>query len=225
MPSSVVHAGFAFLVAAGLLGRYYGRRALIALLAVLLVPETDTIAGFVLEGAHRSLLHNLLLPAVAAVVLYWDTTRGDSWLRGRAGDYGVRLAWVGLFVHAFAHVALDWYHLDGINLLYPAVDRFFELSGEAYLSSAEGFVQTFVEVATDPEAGTTSVDAGQGGTTQNTHVPNPAQPSSGSEPGGDAGPVDRRAPVAVRGWQLYLVLVGLFTLVARKLQSAPEERP
>ena len=132
MPSSVVHAGFAALVAVGLLGSYYDRRALVFLIAVLLFPEADTVAGF---------------------------------------------------------------------------------------------VQTFVEVATDPETGATSVDAGQGGTTQNTHVPNPAQPSSGSEPGGAAGPVDRRAPIAVRGWQLYLVLVGLFTLVARKLQSTPEERP
>ena len=222
MPSSVVHAGFAVLVAVGLLGSYYDRRALVFLVAVLLFPEADTIAGLVLDGAHRSLLHNLLLPAAVGAVLYWDTTREGSWVRERAGDYGVRLVWVGLFVHAFTHVALDWYHLDGVNLFYPAVDRFFELSGEAYLSSAEGFVQTFVEVAADPETGTTSVDAGQGGTTQNTHVPNPAQPSSGS--GGEPGPVDRRAPIAVQGWQLYLVVVGLFTLAARKLQSGPGER-
>ena len=222
MPSSVVHAGFAVLVAVGLLGSYYDRRALVFLVAVLLFPEADTIAGLALDGAHRSLLHNLLLPAAVGAVLYWDATRERSWVRERAGDYGVRLVWVGLFVHVFAHVALDWYHLDGVNLFYPAVDRFFELSGEAYLSSAEGFVQTFVEVATDPETGTASVDAGQGGTTQNTHVPNPAQPSSGS--GGEPGPVDRRAPIAVRGWQLYLVVVGLFTLAARKLQSGPGER-
>ena len=222
MPSSVVHGGFAVLVAVGLLGSYYDRRALVFLVAVLLFPEADTIAGLALDGAHRSLLHNLLLPAAVGAVLYWDTTREESWVRERAGDYGVRLVWVGLFVHVFTHVALDWYHLDGVNLFYPAVDRFFELSGEAYLSSAEGFVQTFVEVAADPETGTTSVDAGQGGTTQNTHVSNPAQPSSGS--GGDAGSVDRRAPIAVRGWQLYLVVVGLFTLAARKLQSGPGER-
>ena len=223
MPSSVVHAGFAFLVAAGLLGSYYDRRALVFLVAVLLVPEADTLAGFVLAGAHRSLLHNLLLPAVAAVVLYWDTTRDGSWLRRRAGAYGVRLAWVGLFVHVFAHVALDWYHLDGVNLFYPAVDRFFGLSGEAYLSTTEGFVQTFVEVAADE--GGTAVDAGQGGTTDNTHVANPAQPTDDTGAGGGGGdePVDRRAPIAVRGWQLYLVLTGLFAVAARSLQSAPPE--
>ena len=50
MPSSVVHAGFALLLAVGLLGPYFDRRAVAALVAVLLVPEADTVAGFVLDG-------------------------------------------------------------------------------------------------------------------------------------------------------------------------------
>jgi hypothetical protein len=219
MPSSVVHAGFAFIVAVGLLGTYYDRRALVVVVGVLLLPEADTLAGLVLEGAHRALLHTLLLPAIVAPVLYWDTTREDSWLRDRFGGYGVRLAWVGLFVHVFAHVGLDWYHLDGVNLLYPLVDRFFELDGEASLSTAEGFVQTFVEVGRDPETGARTVDAGQGGTTNNTHVANPAQPSTDPDPG----PVDRRAPIAVRGWQLFFVGAGLFTVAAKQVQRSPPE--
>ena len=219
MPSTVVHAAVGFTVAAGLLGAYYDRRALLVVLAVLLVPETDTMAGWVLDGAHRALLHNLVFTAVAAALLYWDTTREGSWLRGRFGARGVRLAWVALFAHTFAHMAFDWAHLDGINLLYPVHDRFFQLSGEAYLSASEGFVQTFVEVAEDPETGGRSVDAGQGGTTDDTHVASPAQPTRDPDPG----PVDRRFPVAVRGWQLYLVCLGAFTLVAKRLQSAPPE--
>ena len=223
MPSSVVHAGFALLLAVGLLGPYFDRRAAAALVVGLLVPEADTLAGFVLDGAHRSLLHNLLLPAVAAVVLYRATTREESWLRRRFGDRGVRVAWVALFVHVFAHVGLDWYHLDGVNLFYPAVDRFFELSGEMYLSTGDGLVQTFVEVTADE--GGTAVDAGQGGTTDDTHVANPAQPTDDTGAGGGGGtePVDRRAPIAVRGWQLYLVLTGLLAAAARTLQSAPPE--
>ncbi len=219
MPSSVVHAGFAFLVGVGLLGAYYDRRALVVLVGVLLLPEADTLAGLVLDGAHRALLHTVLLPLLLAPLLYRDTTRADSWLRGRFGTYGVRLAWVGLFVHVFAHVALDWYHLAGVNLFYPLVDRFFQLGGEAYLSTADGFVQTFVEVGTDPETGTTTVDAGQGGTTENTHVANPAQPSDDPQPG----PTDRRAPIAVQGWQLFLVVAGLVTVAAKHLQGAPPE--
>jgi membrane-bound metal-dependent hydrolase YbcI (DUF457 family) len=219
MPSTVVHAAVGFTIAAGLLGAYYDRRALGVVLLALLIPETDTMAGWVLDGAHRALLHNLVFTAVAVALLYWETTRNDSWLRDRFGARGVRVAWVALFVHTFAHLAFDWAHLDGINLLYPLHDRFFELSGEAYLSNTDGFVQTFVEVVQDPETGGRSVDAGQGGTTEDTHVASPAQPSREPEPG----PVDRRFPVAVQGWQLYLVCLGAFTLVAKHLQSAPPE--
>lgn len=219
MPSSVVQVGFAFLMGVGLLGTHYDRRALVVLAGVILFPDADTLAGLVIDGAHRALLHNLLLPVLVGALLYWDTTREGSWLRELAGDYGVRVAWVGLFVHVFAHVALDWSHLEGVNLFYPAVDRFFELGGEASLSTADGFVQTFVEVAPDPETGTTTVDAGQGGTTEDTHVANPAQPSDDPDPG----PTDRRAPIAVQGWQLYLLVTGLVTLGAKKLQSSPTD--
>ena len=215
MPSTVVHAAIGFTVAVGLLGTYYDRRALAVVLVALLIPETDTFAGHVMEGAHRALLHNLVFTALAGGLLFWETARESSWFRGRYGPRGVRLAWVALFVHAFAHMAFDWAHLDGINVLFPLYDRFFQLSGEAYLAPGEGFVQTFVEITADPETGRTSVDAGQGGTTDNTHVASPAQPSKDPEPG----PVDRRFPIAVQGWQLYLIGLGAFTLVAKRLQS------
>lgn len=215
MPSSVVHGGLALLVAVGLLGAYYDRRALAVVLAILVIPESDTLLGWVVDGAHRTVLHNAVLPAVLAVGLYWETTREASRLRQRLGDAGVRLAWVGLFVHAFAHLALDWAHLQGINVFWPLHDQFFRLKGEVYLSTTEGFVQTFVEVAADPETGRRRVDAGGGGGRAETHVPNPAQPSDGPEPGA----VDRRFPVAVQGWQLYLVLTGLFAVAAKRLQT------
>ncbi|MFP4626629.1 MAG: hypothetical protein ACLFNI_08575, partial [Natronomonas sp.] len=75
--------------------------------------------------------------------------------------------------------------------------------------------QTFVDVGTDSETGGTSLDVGQGGTTADTHVSSPVDPSPPAEP---EEPVDRRAPVAVQGWQLYLVVVGAFTLVAKRIQ-------
>lgn len=215
MPSSVVHAALAVALAVGLLGRFYDRRALAVVLAVVVLPEIDTAIGWVMAGAHRTVLHTAIIPAVAAPLLYWETTREGSWLRGRWGDRGVRIAWVCLLVHAFAHIALDWTHLEGINVAWPLVDRFFSLDGELYLSTTEGLVQTFVEVARDPETGTTVVDAGQGGTRAETHVSSPVQPSADSE---GTGPVDRRFPIAVDGWQLYVVLLGTFSLVAKKLQ-------
>ncbi|TKR27556.1 metal-dependent hydrolase [Natronomonas salsuginis] len=215
MPSSVVHAALALLLAVGLLGRYYDRRALVVVLAIVLLPEVDTAIGWVMAGAHRTVLHTMMLSVVATPLLYWETTRDGSIIRGRWGERGVRIAWVGLFVHTFAHVALDWSHLAGINVFWPFTDRFYTLDGELYLSATEGFVQTFVEISRNPETGSSVIDAGRGGTRVETHVSNPAQPSPDPEPG----PVDRRFPIAVGGWQLYVVLTGAFALAAKRLQT------
>ncbi len=218
MPSSVVHAAFALLLAVGLLGSHYNRKALGVLLGIILIPELDTLVGWVMDGAHRTVLHTMLTSLVAAGLLYWETTRANSWIRRRWGAYGVRVAWVGLFVHTFAHLALDWSHLSGINVLWPIVDQFATLDGEVYISTTEGFVQTIVNLSVDPATGQTQVDAGQGGTTRDTHVSSPVQPSR--DPGD--GPADRRFPIAARGWQLYVVLTGLFALVAKTLQRPPD---
>lgn len=215
MPSSVVHAAFAFVLAVGLLGRFYDRRALAVVLVIVLVPELDTAVGWVMDGAHRTVLHNMVFAAVAGGALYWETTREGSRIRGRWGARGVRIAWVGLFVHTFAHLALDWAHLSGINFFWPLRDQFFLLEGELYVSPTDGLVQTFVDIAEDPETGAGVIDAGQGGSRADTHVSNPAQPSPDPEPG----PVDRRFPIAVRGWQLYLVCLGAFTLLAKRFQT------
>lgn len=215
MPSSVVHAALAIVLAIGLLGRFYDRRVLAIVLGVVLIPEIDTAMGLVMAGAHRTVLHTMVLSMVAFPALYWETARERSWIRNRWGERGVRLAWVGLFVHTFAHIALDWTHLSGINLVWPFLDQFYSLDGEAYVSLSEGFVQTFVEIAEDPETGRGVIDAGQGETRIDTHVSNPAQPSP--DPGPE--PVDRRFPIAVQGWQLYFVLLGAFAIVAKKLQT------
>ncbi|WP_336133380.1 metal-dependent hydrolase [Natronomonas amylolytica] len=217
MPSTIVQVGLAFLVGVGLLGSYYDRRAAVFLLVAVLLPDADTLVGFVMNGAHRTLLHNVLVPVGGMGLLYWEThAREASWIRHRVGDYGTRLLWVGAFVHVFAHISLDWTHLEGVNMLWPLRDQFFKLDGEAYYSTAEGFVQTFVEVFEDPDTGQQSVDVGGGGGRQETHVSNPAQPSA--NPSSD-GPVDRRVPIAVQGWQLYLIVAGLFVAVAKRFQS------
>ena len=218
MPTSVVHVAVGLLVAAGLLGAYYDRRALIVVAAAVLAPEVDAALGFVMPGAHRTVLHTMVLSGVMAGLVYWDSHRSESWLRGQWGEYGVRVAWVALFAHVFAHIALDWTHLDGINIIWPLVDQFFALDGELYISS-EGIVQTFVDISLDPATGQQVVDAGQGGTAQSVHVSTPVQPTKEPE-----GPVDRRFPIAVGGWQLYLTLIGVFTLVARRLQTPRETR-
>ncbi len=209
MPASTVHVGFGLLLAAGLLGKYYDRTALLVVVAALLLPEADALAGWVMAGAHRTLFHNYVFTAVLAAALWWDTRRETSWLRGRFGTYGVRVAWVAVFAHTFAHLALDWAHLDGINALWPLHDEFFRLEGELYVSSEAGLVQTFVDLE--------DVGFGGGASRAETHVATPADPTPDSDPG----PVDRRVPIAVGGWQLYLVAVGLFVVVAKRFQSEP----
>jgi inner membrane protein len=222
MVSSVVHAGFALLLAAGLLGDYYDRRALAVLLAVVVIPEADSFLGFVMSGAHRTVGHNLVLPAAGAALLYYDTRlRERSALRERLDDRWIAVAWVGLFVHVFAHVSLDWVHLEGVNVLWPLRDRFYALDGEVLLSTADGFVQTFVDLRTDPETGRRTVDAGATGTTETVHVNNPVEPRDPADE--IEKPVERIFPVANAGWRLYLLGTGLFVLAARRLQDrAPE---
>ena len=221
MPSTVVHAGFALLLAAGLLKGAYDRPALAAVLLVVVLPEIDSFLGPVMPGAHRAVGHNFVLPAAAGLLLYYDTRlRETSLLRERVADRGVRIAWVALFAHFFAHVFLDWAHLEGVNALWPLHDEFFRLEGEILLSTADGFVQTFVDIELDPDTGERTVDAGSTGTTESVHVNNPVEPDS-PENLADAEAIDRRFPIANRGWRLYLIAVGVFAVVARRFQSDP----
>ncbi|WP_066414453.1 metal-dependent hydrolase [Halorubrum aethiopicum] len=221
MVSSLVHAGFALVLAAGLLRGSYDRRALAVVLAIVVLPEADSLLGPVMPGAHRTVGHNFVFPAAVALLLYYDTRiREESLLRERVADRGVRVAWVALFVHVFAHLSLDWAHLQGVNVLWPLHDSFFRLEGELLWSSADGLVQTFVDVEVDPETGDRRVDAGSTGTTQSVHVNNPIEPDD-PEVLAEAETIDRRFPVAGRGWRLYLLGLGIFTVLARRLQSDP----
>ncbi|OYR58686.1 metal-dependent hydrolase [Halorubrum halodurans] len=221
MVSSLVHAGFALVLAAGLLRGSYDRRALAVVLAIVVLPEADSLLGPVMAGAHRTVGHNVVFPAAAALLLHYDTRiREESLLRERVADRGVRIAWVALFVHVFAHVSLDWAHLQGVNVLWPLHDSFFRLEGELVWSSVDGLVQTFVDVEVDPATGDRRVDAGSTGTTQSVHVNNPIEPDD-PEVLAEAETIDRRFPVAGRGWRLYLLGLGIFTVLARRLQSDP----
>ena len=223
MPSTIVHAGFALLLAAALLRGTLDRRVLAVLLVIVVAPEADALAGPWLDGAHRALLHTLLLPALAGGVLYWDTrVRDASRLRGRWGRRGVQLAWVALFAHVFAHALLDYTHLEGINPLYPVYDRFVTLEGELALSTTDGLVQTFVDLEFGGGTERVAADVGATGTTADTHVDNPVEPDAAVE---DESPesVERIFPIADSGWQLYLLLTGLFVLVARRFQDRQPE--
>jgi inner membrane protein len=218
MVSTVVHAGFAVVLAAGLLDGRLDRRVLAALFVVVVAPEADSFLGPVMSGAHRTVGHTLVIPAIAALLLYYDTrVREESVVRDRLSARWVAVAWAALFAHVFAHVALDWVHLDGVNYLWPLRDQFLRLDGEVLLSTADGFVQTFVDLRVDPETGARTVDAGPTGTTETVHVNNPVEPRDPDEVTDE--PVERIFPIANAGWRLYLIGTGLFVLAARRLQA------
>ncbi|MFB6176886.1 MAG: metal-dependent hydrolase, partial [Halobaculum sp.] len=187
MPSTVVHVALAGLLAAGLLpDDYFDRRAVLVVLGIAVIPDLDVFFGSVIDGAHRSLGHNLLLPALAATVLGLDLRRGEhSVVRSRYGPGGGPVFAVGIVGFVVAGIGLD-YVVNGANLFWPLHDQFFTANGKAILSNQRGFVQTFVDLTPEPPS-----DGGGGGgksgrtsepkTTDNTHYSTGVDPTEGKE--------------------------------------------
>jgi hypothetical protein len=200
MPSTVVHLAVGAVVAAALLGDEFDRRSVAVVLAATAVPDVDTFAGLYMQGAHRALLHTLVLPAGAGAVLAYDTRiRPGSWLHGRFGPRGVRVAWVALAALLIGGICPDLM-TNGVNAFYPFYDRFLTVDGELLLSNQRGVVQTFVDLSADPER-----------TTENTHYWTGVDPTRGKEPEN----VERIFPVVRSGFQLLVVFLGAFTLGGR----------
>jgi len=202
MPSTVVHLAIGGVVAAGLLGDDFDRRSVAVVLAATAVPDLDTFAGLYLQGAHRALLHTLLLPLTAGALLAYDTrVRDASWLRDRWGGRAVHVSWVAVAALLFGGVLPDLM-TNGVNAFYPLYDRFLTVDGELLLSNQRGVVQTFVDLS-PPEA--------EPSTTENTHYWTGVDPSRGDEPEN----VERIFPVVRSGFETLVVLLGAFTLGAR----------
>jgi hypothetical protein len=196
------------LIAVGLLGDEFDRRSLLVVLAVVVFPDLDAFAGFLVAGGHRSVLHSLLIPLAGAVVLYVDThRRGGSFVRGRWGTRGVRIAWTSLACYAFAAIGLDLF-AGGVNLLYPLHDQFYQPGGRLFYSTGRGLVQTFVEF---DFSGRWAVEAGQRGSSEDIHVATGVDPNAGGEPEN----VERIFPVANAGWELLLLVVSPIVVAGR----------
>ncbi|KTG08472.1 hypothetical protein AUR64_17465 [Haloprofundus marisrubri] len=207
MPSTVVHLAVGALVGVALLGDEFDRRALAIVLVAAAIPDVDTFFGFVLTGAHRSLLHTLLLPTAVGAVLLYDTRVGRSRLRERFGARGVRLGWAALASLTFGGIFPDLF-TNGVNAFYPLYDGFYSVNGYLNLSNQRGIVQTFVEFAPEePRA-----------TTETRHYRTGVDPSAGSEPEN----VERVFPVVSSGTQLMLVLVSVIVVGARLRENTRE---
>ncbi|MFP4590751.1 MAG: metal-dependent hydrolase [Halobacteriales archaeon] len=212
MPSTVVHLGLAALIAAALLDDRFDGRALAVVLLAVAIPDLDTVLGLWWDGAHRAVLHNLWVVALPALALVLDTRlRRRSWLRGRWGDRGVRVAWVALVATLLAQIALDAF-FNGANLLYPVHDAFIDLSGEVYVSNREGLVQTFVDLG-DPEGAVR-------GTTEDVHYRTGVDPAPRGE--SDAGH-ERRFPIADDG-MLFVVMASGYLVAGYRLLAGRSDR-
>jgi Predicted membrane-bound metal-dependent hydrolase (DUF457). len=199
MPSTLVHIAVAGLLGTALLGAAFDRRAILTVMAVAAIPDLDTLLGLWLPGAHRAYLHTLVLPAVLGGVLWWDVAiRSESTLRRRWGDTGVRVAWVSLFGMVVAHSLYDGV-VNGVNLLWPLQDRFYDLSGYLLYSTQSGLIQTFVDASMFE------------GTTATTHYYTGVDPSRGSEPED----IERIFHLVQSGERLLLMLVGFGVVILR----------
>ena len=197
MPSTLVAAGLAALLAAALLDeRQFTGRALAVVVAAGVAPDLDALLDVAVEGLHNAALHNVWVPLLVGVAVRWDTRRDDSWLRGRYGTDGVRLAWVALAAYCVAGIALDFFHVESAAVLWPVHGRFLGVTGRLVYSTVDGVVFTLVEPSLAggellPKAGSGTVAGGE-------HVPtflNPDDP-------------DRDLVVIDAGWQLLVVLSG-----------------
>lgn len=203
MPSTLVHVAIAGLVGTALLATAFDRRAIAVVAVAAAVPDLDAFAGLVFPGAHRSLLHTLLLPTGLAALLLYDTRVADrSAVRTRFGARGVRVGWVALAGLAFGGIFPDLF-TNGVNAFYPLHDAFYSVDGKLLLSNQRGVVQTFVELA-PPEST-------QRPTTQTLHYSTGVDPTPGSEPTA----VERVFPLAADGFQFMLVVLSALVVGAR----------
>jgi hypothetical protein len=201
VPSTLVHVAVAGLVGCALLAEDFSPRAVGVVLAAGAVPDLDTFAGLVLPGAHRSLLHTLLLPLLLGGLLYADTRRGDeSVLRRHWGPSAPRVGWVALAGLLVGGIAPDL-ATNGVNAFYPLYDAFYAVNGELLLSNQRGVVQTFVELRPDQPAQTT----------ETLHYSTGVDPT----PGRESADVERVFPLATSGIQLLLVVAGFGTVALR----------
>ncbi len=207
MPGTVVHLAFSGMLAAALLGSAFDRRSVLVVLGVTAFPDLDAFLALVTVVGHRALLHNFVIPAALAALLWVDTrVRPHSIVRNRWGRRGVRIAWVSVLAYAVSSVGLDL--VNGVvNPLWPLHDQFYTLDGKLELSDQRGIVQTFVDLS--PEE---SVVESEGvGSSQEVNLSTGVDP----DPGGEETDPERIFPVVRAGWELLLLVVGTLVTAAR----------
>lgn len=210
MAPTLVNAAFGALLAAALLGAAFDRRSVAVVVAAAVIPDLDAVASLVVFGATNALLHNVWVPLVIGLLLVWDTAvRAESWLRGRYGWYGVRVAWVALASFSLAGIAPELFGLAGTNLLYPFHDAYYLVRGRLLFSTQEGVVQTVVTLGAE---GPGVLPLRSPGTTETYRIPTWWNPDG--LPGLSLD-VERQLHLLRSGWQAVVVAAAGSLLAVR----------
>lgn len=205
MPSTVVHVALAGLIGAALLGDAFDRKAMLVVLAATAFPDLDSFVPLVSTVGHRAALHTFVIPLLGGLLLYADVHwRSDSFVLGRWGPRGLRVAWVGLLCYAVAGIALDFTR-GVVNPFWPLYDQYFLVDGTIELSSRRGIVQTFVDLGSGGDASSDSV-----GSSSEVVLDTGVNPQQGPDE-----PVDRVFPVVRDTWELVVLLAGTAVTAAR----------
>ena len=204
MPSTVVHLALAGLVGTALLAGALSGRTILLVMLVTVIPDLDTFLGLVLPGTHRAALHTLTVPALVAGLILYDTHVRERSLVDRYGPNARRVAWTCLAAFVIAGIGPDLFW-NGVNLLYPFHDRFYELSGKVVISNQRGLVQTIWQTA----------EQSSPGTTKTVHYSTGVDPSPGPEPKN----VERIFPVVNGGMQMLIVVSSLVVVGARLFET------
>jgi hypothetical protein len=209
MAGTVVHMAFAGMLAAAFLGEAFDRRGLGVVLLVTAAPDLDSFIPLLTGVGHRTFLHNFVIPLTAGALLWADLRRDQSWLRGRWGPRGVRIAWVSVVCYAVAAVGLDM--VSGVvNPFWPIHDQFYSIEGKLVLSDQRGIVQTFIETGGDGGSGSVPSPEPKG-SSKEVNISTGVDP----DPSGTQTDPERIFPIARAGWQLVVLLVGTAVTAAR----------
>jgi hypothetical protein len=209
MPSTLVAAALAGLLAAALLEEQFDARAVAVVVGAGVAPDLDAFAGLVVEGLHNALLHNLFVPGLAAALLVWDTRyRAESWVLDRYGVRGVRIAWVAIAAYLVPGILLDLLNVESAAPLWPLHDQFYSVIGKFEVNNKQGIVFTFVQPSLD--GGPLFPGAERGTVAGEYVVPSFLNPAEGPDQG-----LERVFFAVSSGWQLLVILASATVLVAR----------
>lgn len=202
MPSTLVHAAFAGMIGAALLGAYFDWRSVGVVVGATALADLDTFLDLVVDFGHRTAGHTLVVPLLAGVALWVDLRRERSYVRERWGRRGPRVAGVTILAFGLSAIGLDLF-TGGVNALWPLHDQLYAIDGRLELSSQRGIVQTFIDL----QSGTEGAETRAMGNASEVHV------STGVVP--DEGETDRVFPVVRSGWQLLVLVSGTAVTAAR----------